>query len=221
MSLRTFLVALVASSLVVANIIAAKIISFSVPVLGELTASAGVVPIAVAFLCTDVLNERYGRSVAQQAVWVSVGVIVISWFVIQSAVWLPHSSGVSQEAFAATLSSSTPLFIASVMTVLVSQTFDVVVFDTLRSITGDGHRWLRNIGSTSLSQLLDTALFSVLAFMVLPIIVGGTQLGVGVVVSIVIVEYIVKLSLAVVDTPVFYALTSQNDDDNQVVSMCD
>lgn len=218
MSPRTFLVALAASSLVVANIIAAKIIEVSVPFLGELTASAGVVPIAVAFLCTDVLNERYGKDVAQEAVWVSVGVIVISWVMIQMSVWFPHNSGVPQETFATTLSSSTPLFIASVMTVLVSQTFDVVVFDKLRYITGGESRWIRNIGSTSLSQLLDTALFSVLAFMVLPVVVGGTQLSLGVVVSIVVVEYVVKLSLAIADTPLFYALTTENGDHGQVMT---
>jgi len=212
------LVALAASSLVVANIIAAKIIEVSVLFLGELTASAGVVPIAVAFLCTDVLNERYGKDVAQEAVWVSVGVIVLSWVMIQVSVWLPHSSGVPQETFATTLSSSTPLFIASVMTVLVSQTFDVVAFDRLRYITGGERRWIRNIGSTSLSQLLDTALFSVLAFMFLPVVVGGTQLPLGTVVSIVVVEYVVKLSLAIADTPLFYALTTENRDHGQVMT---
>lgn len=217
MHLRGFLIALVASSLVVANIIAAKIVSVSAPIVGELTASAGVVPIAVAFLCTDVLNERYGRDVAQQAVWVSVGVIVISWVMIQLSVWLPHSGGVPQEMFAGTLSSSTPLFIASVTTVLVSQTFDVAAFDRLRSLTGVQHRWVRNIGSTAVSQFLDTALFSVLAFMVLPLVVGGTQLPLATVASIVVVEYIVKLSLAVADTPLFYALTASEGDSETVV----
>lgn len=205
-----FLVALVSSSLVIANIIASKIVNFSLPLFGELTASAGVIPISIAFLCTDILNERWGEDVAKKAVWTSVSIVALSWGMIQMAVWLPHSSGVPQEMFATTLSSSTPIFVASITTVLVSQTFDVTLFNRIKSITGVGHKWVRNIGSTATSQLLDTSLFTMLAFMVFPLVVGGVQLSAGVVVSIIAVEYVVKIILALIDTPFFYILTNNN-----------
>jgi uncharacterized integral membrane protein (TIGR00697 family) len=208
--MRSVLVPLVASLLVVANIVAAKIVTFSAPLVGELSASAGVFPIAAVFLCTDILNERYGPRVARNTVWVSVAVMVVAWIVIQFAVWLPHDGGVSQSAFATTLTLSTPLFVASVLTVVVSQTLDVVVFHRLRSAFSGRYKWVRNLGSTAFSQLLDTSLFTVLAFMVLPILIGGTQLAIGVIGSIILVEYTVKIALAVIDTPLFYACTRED-----------
>jgi uncharacterized integral membrane protein (TIGR00697 family) len=211
MDRKTQLVSVAGVMLVVANIIAAKIITVPVPFIGEVAASAGVFPIAITFLCTDILTEEYGKAVAREAVWSIVGVLVLGWGLIQLAVVAPHAGGVPQEMFAATLQASTPLVIASITSALVVQLFDVTFFSYLRTVTNNRHRWVRNIVSTTVSQLFDTTLFTVLAFSLVPMLIGGTVLPWGVIGSIIVVEYILKCCIAVLDTPIFYALTTPNN----------
>jgi uncharacterized integral membrane protein (TIGR00697 family) len=59
---------------------------------------------------------------------------------------------------------------------------------------------LRNIGSTASSQLLDTVIFITIGF----VIVQGGPLSSAV--SLIIGQYILKLLIAVLDTPLVYAV---------------
>jgi uncharacterized integral membrane protein (TIGR00697 family) len=201
------LIAMASVMIVIANIIAAKIVTFSVPVVGEVSASAGVVPIAVVFLCTDIISERYGKETAKNAVMTFTGLLALSWGVLQLSVAAPHGGGVPQTAYQSTISSSTSLFFASVTSVFLTQIFDVELFHRIYDVTDGSYRWVRNVFSTAISQLADTSLFTVLAFVVFPTVLDGNVLPLSVVVSIIAVEYLVRLSIAVVDTPIFYALT--------------
>jgi len=193
--------------LVLANIVAVKIIPVPLPLVGAVEASAGVFPIAVVFFCTDVISERYGRTAAQSAVKTMLIVLILGWCVLQAAVHMPRIGGVKQAAFASVVGASTSLVVASVLTALISQFLDVRLFHYIKAYTDDEYKWVRNLGSTSVSQLLDTALFSTLAFIVVPNIIGGVVLPFTVVLSIIGVEYVVRVGVAVVDTPLFYALT--------------
>ena len=88
-----------------------------------------------------------------------------------------------------------------------SQHLDVLSFHALRSYTDGAHLWLRNLASTSTSQLVDTVLFITLAFWAVPSAIGlGTALPGTVLLQLVIGQYVVKLLIAVVDTPVIYAV---------------
>ena len=208
---RQLLTAIGASMLILANVVAVKIIPIPLPLLGAVEASAGVFPIAVVFFCTDVISERYGRQAAQDAVKIMLFVLILGWGVLQTAVYMPRVGGVKQAAFASVVGASTSLVVASVLTAVVSQLIDVQLFHYIKDYTDGQHKWFRNIGSTSVSQLLDTALFSMLAFIVVPSTIGGVVLPFSVVLSIIVVEYIVRVSVAVVDTPLFYALTHTNE----------
>jgi hypothetical protein len=90
----------------------------------------------------------------------------------------------------------------------VSQNLDVSIFHAIRDRTGHSHKWLRNTVSTGTSQLLDTALFTVLAFVVLPPLFGQGTVPLAVVASIIVAEYLIKLAVAVLDTSVFYVATA-------------
>jgi len=215
--LMEVLVAAASVMIVIANIIAAKIITVPAPIVGTLEASAGVVPIAGVFLCTDIISERYGKKAAKRSVATFTGLLAVSWAVLQWSVIAPHAGGVPQDAYASTIGSSTSLFFASITSVFVTQMFDVEIFEYLRRLTGGSSRWIRNIGSTAVSQLADTTLFTVLAFVVFPSFVGGSLLPWGVVGSIIAVEYAVRLCLAFLDTPIYYALTEEDKETNKNV----
>lgn len=191
--------------IVLANILATKVAT--IPVV-DLSTTAGVFPIAIAFLCTDILSENHGKQAAQQWVFTSLAILAISWSIIYIAVFLPAADSWSgQSAFASTLTASLPIVSASFITFAVSQTIDVEVFHRIRMVTSDKQRWVRNIGSTAISQLADTALFTLLAFAILPLVLGGTTLPLVVIAEIIGIEYAIKLSLAIIDTPAFYGAT--------------
>ncbi|MEF8778939.1 MAG: VUT family protein, partial [Natronomonas sp.] len=65
-----------------------------------------------------------------------------------------------------------------------------------------------NIASTATSQLVDTVIFVGIAFWVVPQVVGiGPQLPGSVVISLVVGQYVMKLIIAILDTPFVYLVT--------------
>jgi len=200
--------------LVLANILATKIMVIPFGANG-VTVTAGVIPIAVAYLCSDVLAETIGKEETKQWVTATVVTVALSWVVIFVAVKAPVAqSWDGQAAFESVLSASYPIVTASLIMFLLSQHIDVTLFHRILSYTGRQHKWARNIGSTVTTQLLDTAGFTLLAFAVLPAFMGGTTLPLVVIGEIILIEYTVKVGTAMIDTPLFYALTHDYDTSN-------
>ena len=78
---------------------------------------------------------------------------------------------------------------------LLVQHLDVWLYDWIRRRTKDRFLWLRNNGSTCVSQAVDSILFTVLAFAGME----GFPL-----VQIILFTYIVKVMVALLDTPFIY-----------------
>jgi uncharacterized PurR-regulated membrane protein YhhQ (DUF165 family) len=98
---------------------------------------------------------------------------------------------------------------ASIVTFFLIQQLDVVIFHVLKA-RFSSLWWLRNNGSTLTSQFFDTSLFFILAF-------AGTMPA-DVLVKLIIGDYLVKVVLALLDTPFFYlfAIKLQNRKISQV-----
>lgn len=182
---------------VLANITALKIVE-----IGEITFTAGVFPIAISFFATDIISEVYGKKRARAAVLNGLVILVLSLGLIYFTTLLPGGNALD------VLIPATSIFLASIITIAVSQFIDIEIYHKLADLT-DG-RWLfvRNVGSTYTSQFLDTALFTILAFSIFPILLPGKLLGFDVLLSIIVVEYIVKVVLATMDTPVIYGVVN-------------
>ena len=124
--------------------------------------AVGVLPYPLTFLCTDFVSELYGKSRANLLVW--VGLLVNVWLVV--ILWLggvlpgfdqpvPDVAGrlpLFFEIRVLTLGSVT----ASMIAYLAAQLCDVHLFHFWRNLTGGRHLWLRNNGSTLVSQFVDT-----------------------------------------------------------------
>lgn len=205
---KTVLSIVFATSLVVANLVATKLAFFQLPVIGGVAVPAGFAAIGVSFLCTDLLGELHGKDAARQTVNATVVALGVAWVLVYTAIWFPSAPFYGQsEAFNSIFGASGTIVTAGILTTLVSQNIDVTVFHKLREFTDGNHKWLRNLGSTMVSQLLDTSLFIVLGFVILPRIIGGTITPVEVVPALIVGQYAVKLVIAAVDTPLFYALS--------------
>jgi hypothetical protein len=206
-----------AAVLITANLTASKLVVYDIPFYGEVVGSVAAVAIGVNFFCTDILSEVYGKKTARRVVNGTILALVVAYGIVFFSIWMPAApSYENQEAFSLILGSSQPIIIASIVSILISQNLDVSVFHYFKNATGGAHKWLRNIGSTATSQLLDTALFTWLAFVAFPPFFGGDALPMSVVIGIITAEYLVKLMVALLDTPFFYAVSSFMEEDGVV-----
>lgn len=131
-------------------------LSFTIPGLDlhvPMIVAIGVLPYPVTFLCTDFISELYGQRRANLVVWIGLGLNL--WVV--SILWLggilpgtesPVFDGVREMAFAAVT--------ASMAAYTMAQFIDVRLFHFWKKWTKGRHLWLRNNGSTLVSQLVDT-----------------------------------------------------------------
>ncbi|WP_254832681.1 queuosine precursor transporter [Haloglomus salinum] len=205
------LVALFVTALVTSQVTAAKLMSVPLPVgLPVVGASVllpgGAIAYPLTFFASDCYAELYGKRPAQVMVNVAFGMNFILLALVALTVGAPHGGGVPQGMFATVLGASLNIVVGSLLAYLVSQNWDVLVFHALREYTDGEALWLRNIGSTATSQALDTVIFVGLAFYVLPGAGVNPKLGLSLagVAALMLGQYLVKLLIALVDTPFVY-----------------
>ena len=202
------------AALATAQLTAAKVLAFELPFALPLTGSELALPgaalaIAVMFFASDCYAELYGKGAAQ----VLVNVAFVMNFLVLALVWSTilapaAQSSIDPDTFELVLGASTNIVAGSLIAYLVSQNLDVVVFHGIKEATDGELLWLRNIASTAPSQFVDTVLFVSIAFWIVPQAVGiGPKLPGAVVVSLVVGQYLLKLLIAVLDTPFVYLVT--------------
>ncbi len=215
---RLLLAALFVTALVTAQLTAAKLLAFGLPFALPAAGPALVLPgaalaYALTFFASDCYAELYGRRAAQEL----VNVAFVMNFVVLALVWSTIAAPAADPAFASTfatvLGASTNIVVGSLLAYLVSQNWDVIAFHRIREYTDGAMLWLRNLGSTASSQLLDTVIFVGVAFYALPAVGVGVELGLPLVapqgpsiVALVVGQYVFKLGVAAVDTPFVYAV---------------
>lgn len=192
------------TSLLVANVVSSKIVSF-----WGLTVPAAIVAYPLTFLMTDVIGEIWGKEEANKTVKLGFICQMISLALIGGAILLPVASFAdNQEQFTAILGSSFRVVFASMVGYLVSQSWDVWIFHKVRDAyikkhgSTKGGRWIWNNASTMTSQIIDTAIFITIAFI-------GVVPNIG---TMILSQYLVKFVYALFDTPFFYLLTRKRSD---------
>ena len=163
----------------------------------------GNVLFAVTFLITDILSECEGKRSANLAVM--TGIFSSIFFLVLSHSWLMYvpAPGDTMAPMITAVFSNTPRMVLSSLTVYaISQFFDVWLYHKWWGFTekrfGDRRRflWLRNNGSTLISQVINTLLFTLLAF-------WGTY-DAGTLISIFISSYVIFIVTSLLDTPFVY-----------------
>lgn len=190
---KTGLFAWVAVATILANIQVTK----TIEIIG-LTATLGNSLYASTFLATDILNEKYGRKEAKKAVWLGFSSLLIMVLTMQFGLqFLPADSDFAQGSLETIFGLVPQIAIASLIAYLLAQHIDVIVFSALRRLfPKDSQFWIRNNGSTLLSQLLDTLIFTSIAFYgVFPFDVW---------IQIFISTYVLKFIVSVMGTPFGY-----------------
>jgi uncharacterized integral membrane protein (TIGR00697 family) len=162
--------------------------------------SAGIIPFPLTFVLTDVVNEFYGTQGARRLTFVGLGAAVFVWLVITLALHLPPSptSPIPDTVFQAAFGTSARLYVASLSAYVVGQLLDISIFRFLRKTTGHRLLWLRATGSTVLSQMIDS-------FTVSFVFLAGNR-SLGFITSNAANNYVGKLIMAVLLTPLIYAI---------------
>lgn len=194
------------TGLITAQVTAAKVVAVGLPVTlplaGDLvTVPAAVFAYGVTYFASDCYTELYGKRAAQRLVNTAFLMNFVFLGLVALAIAAPvfAHSPVGQQPFTRTLGASAGVVAGSLGAYLVSQNADVLIFDRLRGHTDGDLLWLRNIVSTATSQLLDTVIFITVAFLV----VQGLPLRVTL--GLIVGQYLFKLGLAMIDTPLVYA----------------
>ncbi len=163
----------------------------------------GNVLFASTFLITDILSECEGKKEANKAVW--LGVFSSLFFLGLSQSWLayiPSENDFIHESIKTVFSNTPRMIIASLVVYAISQLFDVWLYHKWWEFTekkfGDKRRflWLRNNGSTLISQILNTVLFTLFAF-------WGTY-DTKTMLSIFASSYVIYIFTSLLDTPCVY-----------------
>lgn len=168
-----------------------------------LSQTLGNVLFAVTFLITDILSECEGREHANKAVM--MGIFTSVFFLVVSQSWLlyvPSSEDWAMGAITEIFSNTPRMVLASLSVYAISQAFDVWLYHKWWKLTerksGSKRKylWLRNNGSTLVSQLINTVLFNVIAF-------AGTY-DFKTVMEIIGSSYIIFVFTSLLDTPAVY-----------------
>ncbi len=196
---KTGLQVAIATSILLANLQGPKL-----TIIFGFQTSLGVIFYSSIFFATDVLSENFGRREANKAVWMGFTVSIIVVLMLSLALLYQPSDRIGTAEFSRnvheafeTIVNFTPRFvIGSLLAYIISQSFDVWAFHRIRQITGERWLWLRNNLSTMSSQVLDTLIYSLVAWW--GIVDLKTALALGA------VKYGFKVAIAMIDTVFMY-----------------
>lgn len=187
--------------LVVCNLIANKFVTVDLGFLGfsnPFILSAGVLPYPLTFLITDVLSEFYGKKKTNQVIITGFIASVVILGVLLLGSLFPSISGspVDDDTYNQVFKNSWRVIGASMVAYLIAQFVDVKLFHFWKGLTKGNHLWLRNNGSTILSQFVDTAL-------VVSVLFIGVK-SFEEIQSMIFDGWLFKALIALLDTPLFY-----------------
>jgi len=162
-----------------------------------LVATLGNIVYASIFFSTDILSEFYGKKAARKGVWLGFFALISATIAMQFAIrFKPDVSDTIQPHLAQIFNLMPRIVVASLTAYLISQHHDIWAFHFWKDKTRGRYLWLRNNASTMVSQLIDTTIFTFLAFW------GKYPLNIFW--QIFLTTYLFKWLIAAVDTPFIY-----------------
>jgi uncharacterized integral membrane protein (TIGR00697 family) len=176
------------------------------------TLTCGVLLWPLEFIMTDIVNEYFGPKAVRRISYIAVGLICYAFLMFYLAIHVPpetsfwtgsqKDAGVPdmQLAFANIFGQGMWIIAGSITAFLVSQIVDVWIFHRIKKKTGEKHVWIRATGSTLVSQFIDSFLVLFIAFKI------GKGWSYQRVLAIGLVNYTYKFTMAIVLTPLIYAI---------------
>jgi hypothetical protein len=162
------------------------------------------------FLVSDIITECYGKKAAQRGIWLGFAASIVFSIIMIITIGLKplESDNPSNlifieyhEAISLLFTPSISILIASLLAYLVSLWCDILIFNPIKIVTGDGLLWLRSFVSSSLGIAVDNIVFSVCAW----IIFAVKPISLSTVIDTYILGALsMRIFLTIISIPVFY-----------------
>jgi len=154
------------------------------------------------YIFGDILTEVYGYQRSRRVIWFALGMNLLASLVFALVGILPtDASSPTKGAFETVLGFVPQIVAASLVAFFIGEFLNAFVLARMKVATKGRWLWTRTIGSTLLGQGADTLAFSFIAFGV-----GANALPSDVLWNIIQTNYLYKVALEVILTPVTYAV---------------
>ncbi len=195
-SLYTLIIAIFITVLITSNIASAKLFSL----LGSgIIIDGGTILFPFAYIIGDIVTEVYGFKKAKHLIYIGFIMSILTSITLYVVQILPPAVGWNnQDAYIAILGALPRIITGSLCAYLIGEILNSYVMARLKVITNGKYLWVRTIGSTLVGALVDTTIFSFIAFY-------GTIPDQSLVMLIATV-YTIKVSVEVIVTPITYKI---------------
>ncbi len=189
------LISIFVGVLVGMNLLGGKIITIF-----GIGASVAVFMVPISFAITDIATELYGKRFTRQLTLAGMLTLVLLLLYSALFVWLePNTRFASNDAYRTVFGSSLRIIVASIVAFSLAQLQDIFVFEKLRAVTKGRYLWIRTNVSTFVSELVDTTVFTFIAFYQMT-----PKFDALFVLKMIIPYFLLKIVFAVLITPLVY-----------------
>jgi len=178
--------------LIISNTVAVKLIS-----LGPIIFTGAFLLFPISYIFGDILTEVYGYKAARKIIWIGFFSQILMVFCYWLVQVMPSASvWPNQSAYEAILGVVPRIVGASMVAYFCGEFVNSFILSKMKIFTEGKYLWTRTIGSTVVGQLIDSVLFTLIAFL-------GTVPG-AVLVVMILVQYFGKVLYEVILTPLTY-----------------
>ena len=197
-----FVMAAFVTVLICSNLIGpAKIAQAELPLVGAVSFGAGVLFFPISYVFGDILTEVYGYARSRRVIWAGFGGLTFAAVMAAIVVWLPPAPfWKNQAAYEIAFGSTWRIAGASLIAFLCGEFVNSFVLAKMKILTEGRWLWTRTIGSTIFGEGVDSLLFYPLAFW------GSGLIPDEKLPQIMLVQFITKVTVEVVATPITYAV---------------
>jgi uncharacterized integral membrane protein (TIGR00697 family) len=198
-----FVVILVCSNLIGPAKIAQVDLPFTPPWsdTAVLVFGAGVLFFPISYVFGDILTEVYGYARSRRVIWAGFGALFFASFMAWVVVALPPAPfWKNQAAYEVAFGNAWRISLASMIAYFCGEFVNSFVLAKMKILTAGRWLWTRTIGSTIFGEGVDSLLFYPLAFWGTGIIPNEALP------KVMIAQFIAKVAVEVLFTPVTYAI---------------
>ena len=199
-----FVMAAFVTVLVCSNLIGpAKIAQVNLPLFGAVSFGAGILFFPISYVFGDILTEVYGYARSRRVIWAGFGGLAFASFMAWVVVALPPAPfWQNQAAYEIAFGSAPRIALASLVAFVCGEFVNSYVLAKMKIWTSGRWLWTRTIGSTIFGEGVDSLLFYPLAFY------GGGLIPDERLQSIMLVQFLGKVGVEILFTPVTYKLVA-------------